>query len=362
MAQFIPGLDLNRHFFQQVIKPLMDEHFPGLRYSAGVLGEGSDVLRYDNPQSMDHNWGPHMRIFLSQHDYDKKHESISDMFRHKLPFEFMGFPTNYTKPADTYLVQPMKPTNRHPINHMIHFYTIRSFGQYYLGINPYKRLSYKDWLSLPQQALLEMTAGEVYFDGLNELEKIREKFKYYPDDVWLYMYQIEWGYVGGIEAFMGRSGEVGDELGSSVIASQIVYYIMRLCFLLEKTYWPYAKWFGNAFSRLHSARELTGVLTNAVHGKNWRDREDALGIAYEIVAHKHNETHITKTMSVQATEFEGRPYKVLHAMEFYNEIGKKLAPQFKKLKYKLGSIDQFIQHSKINHMNYVANKLRKVIA
>ncbi len=37
---------------------------------------------------------------------------------------------------------------------------------------------------------------------------------------------------------------IGDEVGSALIGSRLVRDIMRLCFLMEQTYAPYAKWFG----------------------------------------------------------------------------------------------------------------------
>lgn len=360
--QFILGIDLNRMFFQQVIKPLLDEHFPGLKYSAGILGEGSDVMRFDTPQSMDHNWGPHMRIFLSDDDFKTKKDDIDKMFRKKLPYEFMGFPTNFTKPnEDTYLVQQMKPVTSGEVNHMIQFYTIKSFWQHYLGFNPYKRINYKDWLIFPQQALIELTDGEVYYDGLGELQVMREKFGYYPDDIWKYIYALQWGYLGNQEAFMGRTGEVGDELGSNIIASQLVTQIMRLCFLIEKKYIPYSKWFGTAFSRLNCAGELTSLLMEVVHSNTWQEREERLGPVYEILLRMHNDLKVTKTLNLEVSEYEGRPYKVLHAMEIYKAVRATWTPRFQRMKYILGSIDQFIGHTRINHMEYVHLEFKKVI-
>jgi hypothetical protein len=358
LPPFLPGLDLNRLFFQQVIKPLLDEHFPILRYSAGIMGEGSDVLRFDTPRSMDHNWGPHMQIFLTERDYRSQRDAIDKMFREKLPYEFMGFPTNYTEPAETYLVQQMKPIKSGPVNHMIHFFTIKSFFKHYLGFDPYRRIAVKDWLAFPQQALLEVTSGEVFYDGLEELESIRQKFAYYPDDVWRYIYMTQWGYIGNEEAFMGRSGEVGDELGSNIIATNLVNHIMRLCFLIEKRYIPYIKWYGTGFSRLKCASELSHILLSVVHGQNWGERETHLSRAYEIIAEMHNRLKLTPPIKAVSTEFEGRPYKVLHAMEVYNELAKVVKPSLLNLKYKVGAIDQFIGHQKINHMEYIYNEFK----
>jgi len=61
------------------------------------------------------------------------------------------------------------------------------------------------------------------------------------------------------EAFMARCGDVGDELGSRLVAARMIVELMRLCFLMARHYWPYAKWFGTAFSRLDGADELQPV-------------------------------------------------------------------------------------------------------
>ena len=45
---FIKGRELCRAFFEQAAKPLLEQAFPGLSYTAGVLGYGSDVLGYED--------------------------------------------------------------------------------------------------------------------------------------------------------------------------------------------------------------------------------------------------------------------------------------------------------------------------
>jgi hypothetical protein len=359
ISKFVPGLELNRHFFHRVIRPLMEEHFPDLKYSAGLVGEGSDVLGYDTPQSMDHGWGPHMRIFLQESDFNKKRD-LDKMFRKKLPYEFMGFPTNFTKPnKNSYLVQEMEPKKSGTINHFIHFYTVKSFFEKFLGFDPRQRVSYADWLTFPQQALLEVTAGEIYFDQIGLGETVN-KFKYFPDEVWMYIYAHQWGYIGDEEMYMGRSGEIGDELGSNVIATRMVNNIMKLCFLLEKKYFPYSKWLGTAFVRLQIANELTYPLFNVVTAKKWEEREEYMGQVYEIIAKKHNELKITKRMPTKATVSE-RPHKIIKARVFYDEISKNFSPFFKNLNYQIGSIDQFIAHARINQINRVHRELSKTI-
>jgi len=48
---FIPGLRLAGEFYTEVVRPLREEAYPGMAYSAALLGWGSDVLGFDGPRS-----------------------------------------------------------------------------------------------------------------------------------------------------------------------------------------------------------------------------------------------------------------------------------------------------------------------
>src|SRR4051812_37247893 len=85
---FMPGMLLNESFYREVVGPLMREHFPDLRYSAGMVGHGSDVLGFDSEKSMDHNWGPHLNIFLSEPDFVAYKHRIDEMLATKLPYTY----------------------------------------------------------------------------------------------------------------------------------------------------------------------------------------------------------------------------------------------------------------------------------
>jgi hypothetical protein len=55
---FTPGLELGNVLYETSVKPILAHHFAGPPYSAALIGRGSEVLGFDTPQSMDHNWGP----------------------------------------------------------------------------------------------------------------------------------------------------------------------------------------------------------------------------------------------------------------------------------------------------------------
>ena len=41
MSDFMPGLELNRIFYIEAVKPILDREFPALQYSAALIGSGS---------------------------------------------------------------------------------------------------------------------------------------------------------------------------------------------------------------------------------------------------------------------------------------------------------------------------------
>jgi hypothetical protein len=47
MPEFIKGLGLSRLFYEEAVRPLLEESFPGLRYAAALLGTGSEVLGFE---------------------------------------------------------------------------------------------------------------------------------------------------------------------------------------------------------------------------------------------------------------------------------------------------------------------------
>ena len=58
MPEFVPGLELSRAFYQEAVAPILAMAFPDLRYSAALIGSGSEVLGYDTERSTRPQLGP----------------------------------------------------------------------------------------------------------------------------------------------------------------------------------------------------------------------------------------------------------------------------------------------------------------
>ncbi len=150
----------------------------------------------------------------------------------------------------------------------------------------------------------------VYHDGAG-LEAVRSRFAFYPHDVWLYLLAAGWARIGQEEHLMGRAGSVGDDVGAALIAARLVRDVMRLCFLMERQYAPYPKWFGTAFSRLACAAELLPALRRTLHAHSWQEAEAGLVPAYEALARLHNSLGLTPPLPETVRSFWGRPFQVM---------------------------------------------------
>ena len=340
MTKFILGLKLNRLFYQREVRPILAKEFSSLRYSAALIGWGSEVLGFDTALSRDHHWGPRVLLFLSDVDFPGFSERIARQLSLNLPYKFMGYSTNFSKPEPNG-VRHLVESSDGPVNHMVQIFTTRSFFKARLGFDPAEEITTTDWLTFPQQRLLELTSGEVYHDGLRELRKLRRKFSYYPRDIWLYMLAAQWKRISQEEAFIGRTADVGDELGSKVVAARIVREIMRLGFMMERRYIPYSKWMGSAFNDLKMAKRLEPTLQSVLMSRSWKEREQAMSKAYSIVAQAHNALGITEQLPTKVSKYFNRPYLVIHADRFSEAIRKRIRSAEVRRLAEVGSLDQF---------------------
>ncbi len=355
---FIKGLELNELFYRETAALILESNFPNLRYSAALIGWGSEVLGFDDSQSADHNWGIRFQIFLSAEDLKNYAESVSDVFDEQLPSEFRGFPVDFP-----IAVNQDQRGAVHSLKHNIEIETTGGFFKRYLGCDPFGEIRAADWLTFPEHKLLAVTGGKVFHDGLGELEVIRQKFRYYPRDVWLYMLAAQWLKIFEEQAFVGRTGYVGDELGSKVIAGRQVTNLMRLCFLMERKYAPYRKWFGTAFSRLDCARELKPIFARILQADQWKERQEFLGEAYEAVVRMHNALEITIPIKEKSVQYYRRPFLVVGDERIAEEIRQAISSaEIKNIQPDLGSVNRLIDSTSLINDPSFCKKLRELYA
>jgi hypothetical protein len=360
MPNFIPGLKLGELFYHEAVKPVLDAEFPGLSYTAALIGSGSEILGFDTEMSSDHHWGPRAMLFLSEADFAQRRDTIHATFGHKLPYAFRGYSTNFTPPnPNDNNVQNLQEIETGPINHRVEIMTIRQFFSAYLDFDPYDEIDDADWLTFPEQKLRTVTGGAVYHDDLG-LGDIRAKLAYYPRDVWLYLLAASWTRITQEEHFVGRTGYVGDDLGSGIIAARLVRDLMRLCFLMERQYAPYSKWFGTAFARLDCANEMMPILTNVLRAESWQERETHLSQAYHLAAEKHNKLGITAPLPTTVSPFFGRPFQVIHGADFASAIKAQIQDEALKSLPDIGGVDQFSDSTDLLEQSRLRQRLKSL--
>jgi hypothetical protein len=313
---FVKGLKLNKCFYYDIVRPLLERAYPKLEYSASLIGYGSDVLGYDTEVSMDHNWGPRLQIFINDKSLAKE---LSGYFSMELPFEYQGFPTNYTDPGHD-KTQSMLKTSKRPIRHLIEIETFENYLRQRYGMTKTNNFETEDWLNFKDQNLLEITAGEVYHDGLHKLNRTRKELEFYPLDILKLRLAVLWLYISNKEAFTGRSIELNDIIGLKIQTGRIVNYLIKILFYLERKYIPYSKWFGAAFMRLDSYGETKTIIEQILTENNINDTEDKLCRLYETVIEKHNQDNNLPRLNNKIRKYFNRPYKVIFSENIIGEL------------------------------------------
>ena len=336
--EFESGIELNRRFYNEVVRPIVTQP-----HSAGLLGYGSQVLGYDTARSMDHGWGLRATVFVAEADVATTRNAIDA----SLPQNFGGHPTRYG-------------WDDWPVRHHVDVMTLSQWLRDHLGFDATNAVTDLDWIATPQQKLLEVVRGAVYHDGLNALERVRANLSWYPDDVWRWLLACQWRRISQEEPFVGRTAEVDDDLGSRLLTGRLVGELMNLHFLYARTYRPYSKWFGTAYAALDGADELQPVWDAALAADNVADRERALCSGYESLARVHNRTGLTEVMEETVRPFYNRPFLVIDANRFADALFASVDDPWLRAQPPIGSIDQFVDSTDVLGHTDVATRYRAV--
>ena len=312
MPAFLPGLDLSERFYREVVRPLLDAHFADIPHGAALIGSGSEVLGFDTEMSSDHDWGPRVQLFLRPEDGTRHGEALGDMLRRHLPPRFLGYPTDFGETPSDDGATPVE-------HHRVEVLTPRGYLLGFLNFDIEGPIEPMDWLTFPEQKLRALAGGRVFHDGIG-LQAVRDRFSVYPRDVWLYLMAAGWNRIGQEEHLMGRAGTVNDEIGAGLLASRLARDAMRLCFLMEREYAPYPKWFGTAFARLRCGPALLPMLRAVQAAEGPRAREARLMAVFERLATLHNDLRVTEPLPTSAFPFFGRPYRVIGGGRFADAL------------------------------------------
>jgi hypothetical protein len=333
------GLALSRSFYERSVRPIIAAHAPGLRYAAARIGDGSEVLGYDTPMSADHNCGPGVQLFLPESQFATVAPALMAALDSELPATFEGHPVSY-------LAQGRPTADDMPIGmfgsfHGVELFTLSAWYRRQFAAELSFPSATIEWLAIPEQLLLTVTAGAVFRDDGGELTIIRDRLSYFPRDVWLLKIAAQWARIGEEQAFVGRTGDNGDDIGSRIISARLVRDVMRLCFLIERRYVPYPKWFGTAFLRLDCAGRIVSHLSGAITASDWQHREAALAHAYRAAAELLSEREVPGAVAPVIGPYFTRPFTVINAEAISDGLRAAIDDPILR-EFPFGAIDQWV--------------------
>ena len=332
-VEFVAGIELSRGFYDDVVAPIVGDR----PHAAALLGYGSELVGFATERSTDHGWGPRLQVFLPDDAGEAAAGALRRALDDRLPESYGGWPVRFG-------------WDEKPVEHHVEVTAVGTWFTNWIGFDPRAGVSTCDWLTTPQQKLLEVTRGAVFRDDLAELARVRAELAWYPHDVWLWLLACQWRRIDQEEPFVGRTAEVGDELGSRLLAARLAHDVMQLCFLMERTYASYSKWFGSAFARLAAAAEIGPLLGGALAANTIADREAGLVAAYEAVARQFNALGVTDAVEPTARRFHERPFLVIGAERFVAACLDRIADPELRHRPLIGSVDQWSDNTDLRSL------------
>ena len=224
------GLELAKQYYETYGKEMLRTQFNDIlpKLAIGLAGSGSECYGYDDKTSRDHDFEPAFCIFLPDEDtVDRRTAFLLERAYAKLPKEFKGLVRNSINPVGG---------SRHGVIRMEDFFldkTGTSDGE----------LTVQQWFSVPEYGLLEATNGEIFEDFLGQFSAIREKLRYFPEDV-------RRKKLAGHLLLVGQSGQYnyrrlisrGETAAAQLALFEFTQSTLHCIYLLNRTYMPYYKW------------------------------------------------------------------------------------------------------------------------
>ena len=270
------GIEISRAFFEEYGLPMLENGFPHLLpfLSAGLFGSGSECFGFDDEISRDHDFEPGFCLFLPDESVvDRKEAFNLERAYSKLPKEFMGLKRNMLSPVGG---------ARHGVLRIDEFFNEKIGSTDGL-------LTVEQWFTVPENALAEVTNGEIFFDNYGLVTKIRENLIKYPDEIMKKK-------LAGNLLLMAQSGQYnykrcidhGETAAAQLAVCEFVKSASEVIFLLNGRYQPYYKWSFRALRELDTlsleAEIMEYLLTTNNDGETAEEKYYAIeGIAADII-------------------------------------------------------------------------------
>lgn len=300
------GLRLSRMFYEEYGRPMLEREFPAYadRIAAGVAGEGSECLGFDDTLSMDHDFDAGFILWLTNEDAAQIGAALAEAYG-RLPLaEFTFRHTGIRKQTSAY------GGGRRGVK------TIDGFFTELLG-TPDGPSDWQDWLLTPSYALCNATNGEIFCDGLGEVTRRRAYLAVLPED-------IRRKKIAACAAYMAQSGQYNymrcmkrGETGAACLAlADFVKQTAAIVYLLNRRHSPYYKWMLRGMGGLPVlgglSQTLTGLLAESASGEEKQDRIEE--ICTEVIGQMELQG-LTHSVSELGSYMETHAFAVMQTIE-----------------------------------------------
>lgn len=240
----VTGLSLCRAYYEEVVRPMLEKEFPEYlsRIAAGLAGEGSDCLGYDDAYSRDHDWGPDVCLWLTEETYQEIGERLNACYQ-ALPGEFRGFARNTT----------LQGRGRRGVM------TISAFYRRLTGAETYEKI---DWSSVSDAALVAAVSGEVFADEEGIFTDFRSKLEAgFPEPAGFQRIAQQAALFSQTGQYnLVRMLERGDRLTADRMLCDCIGHAMRLQHYIFNVYPVHDKWLLRSTKALENGPELDELL------------------------------------------------------------------------------------------------------
>ena len=223
------GLELSERYYWEVCAPMLGKLFPSVasRIAAGLVGEGSECLGFDDEVSRDHDWGAAVCLWLSVCD----EETYGPALRHelaRLPASIYGYPPR---------TESTGGSGRTGV------FSIGSFYSQFLGCEGVPE-TLAGWLALSESSLAVATSGAVFADVVGDFTRIRNGLlAFYPEDIRLKKLAARC-------AVMAQAGQYNlprcvarkEYVAALAAEAAFVNAACSAVYLLNRRYMPFYKW------------------------------------------------------------------------------------------------------------------------
>lgn len=262
------GLSLSRQLFETAL-PTLKEHIPDIlsRSAAGLVGEGSDCLGFDDDISRDHDWGPAFCLWIPDELLYSESDRIERAFA-ALPASFQGYPVRMKPEMCMGRVGPLP---------------LKGFYRRFLGMD-HAPESWREWRSIPEYHLCSCTNGAVFMDEAGEFSTIRRALlSHYPEDV-------RRKKIAARCMIMAQAGQYnlprclrrGDATASMLAAARFSEAALSMTFLLNRRYMPFYKWASRMSEQLPVLGQKTADTLRVLARTPWDSPEQGKAAAQEI--------------------------------------------------------------------------------